>query len=87
MSGRNIPSSRNSRGLSFLITISTICTTDAITTMKEMRRRYGTCVRTSVFSSQVNTEVITSTKMSAAPILSAVETRAETPMKGHRPRK
>ncbi len=87
MSGRKMPSSRKSAGLTFLIVISTICTSEAITTMNEISRRYGAWGSTNVFRNHATIEVIVSTKMFAPPIRSAVATRAETPMKGHRPRK
>ncbi len=43
ISGRKIPSWRKSAGLSFLMAISVIWTIEAMTTMKEIRRRYGAC--------------------------------------------
>ena len=39
ISGRKMPSSLNSVGLTFFTVISTICTSDAMTTMNEMMRR------------------------------------------------
>ena len=45
ISGRKIPSCRNSTGTIFFTTISTICTSEATTMMKEMIRRYGAVSR------------------------------------------
>src|SRR3990170_3242828 len=81
-----MPSSLKRVGENFLMIISTICTVEAMTTMKAMVRRNGVWVRTKVFRNQTLNEVMTSTKVLAAPRRQAVSTLEVTPKNGHSPR-
>ena len=74
-------------GLVFLITSSTICTSEAITTMNEMIRRYGASARMNVFRNHAASAVSTITNSVAKPSRRAVSIRDDTPMKGQSPRK
>src|SRR6056297_4010636 len=71
------------------MTISTSCTSDAITRMKAMVCRYSMPKGFSrkYWINQVTTVATVITKVTAMPMPSAVSTFLETPMKGQIPRK
>src|SRR5665647_3577984 len=81
-----MPSCLKSTGKYFLTAISTICTADAMTTMKAIVRRYGVVASTYVFRNQALTAVMINTKVLARPRRQAVSTFAVTPKNEHSPR-
>ena len=83
-----MPSARNNAGLTFLMNISTSCTVEAITAMKEISLRYGASIVSSSFwMPNAHIELTSITNVTAPPIRLAVSSLAETPRNGQMPRK
>src|SRR6056297_1606502 len=88
ISGKNIPRALYKTGLDFLINISTNCTKEAITMIKETYLKKGRLKASSIYVliNQVAAAVKVITKVVAIPILKAVSTCLETPKKGQIPK-
>ena len=88
ISGKKMPSARDSAGLTFFTNISTSWTVAAMTATKDSSRRYGASRATmSCWMPNAHVELTTITKVTAAPIRDAVFSLPETPRKGQIPRK